>query len=218
MYEINWGDFDDYIKKKKENPEYYLDLDLNSVYSPLVVLTGCNGSGKTQTLKKIAKEYKKNGTQYVYYSTSHDGQVTTYVNPWNRDTKSYMEGMMTAFRSEGERMHDLFGLWCENTFFPALHKNNEPIKVLIDEADSGLSLDRLYFSLVGLTRTIIPMELKKRDIKIFITANSYEMLEVLNSDLTKIIWMPTGGEWKPKSYEEFVKPYKYYYNKMWAEK
>lgn len=216
---IDSDKFDKYIKKKKKDPEYYRKIDLDGFTYPLTILTGCNGSGKSQTLKRLREKYKEEKIDCVSYSTSRDGRPETYVNAWNQDIESYREGLMACFRSEGERMHDLFVLWAEKTLLPILKLSDKPIRVLIDEADSGLSLDRLYFSLRPLIETILPMELnKQRDIKIVMTANSYEMLEVLKCRYSQIIWMPTGDVWKPESYEGFASLYRYYYYKMWEEK
>jgi len=208
--------FDKFIKTKKSNSDYFVNLDLDLLDAPINILTGCNGCGKSQTLKRLKNVFETQGVDYVEYSTSKDAQVSTYVNDWNTDSETYKQGMVAAFSSEGERMHQLFCVWVDKQLFPLLHTKSKKVRVIIDEADSGLSIDRIIASLRGIASLIVPTELKLgRDIKFYLTANSYEMIEVLKSKNTKIIWVPTQQEWNPKTYEEFKEPYVYYEKEVW---
>lgn len=208
---ISYDKYLEFIEKKKEDFSHHIIIPESLLNSPIVILTGCNGSGKSQTLKKLDKEWKEK-YEVLSYRTSKEGRSENYVNPWNSDTHSYARGLASCFESEGERMQDLFSLWAEQSLLPLLCGTKDPIRVLIDEADSGLSWDKIMYSLRGIAKTIVPMELEKgRDIKFILTANSYPMIEALDSPNTKILWVPTKEEWAPKTYEEFREPYKYYF-------
>lgn len=208
---ISYDKYLEFIEKKKEDFSYHIIVPESLLSSPIVILTGCNGSGKSQTLKRLDKEWKEK-YEVLFYRTSKEGRSENYVNPWNSDSNSYARGLASCFESEGERMQDLFSLWADQVLLPKLCKTRDPIRVLIDEADSGLSWDKVMYSLSGISRTIVPMELEKgRDIKFIFTANSYPMIEALDSPNTKVLWVPTKEEWAPKTYEEFKEPYKYYF-------
>lgn len=208
---ISYDKYLEFIEKKKKDFSHHVVVPESLLNSPIVILTGCNGSGKSQTLKKLDKEWKEK-YEVLSYRTSKEGRSKNYVNPWNSDSYSYARGLASCFESEGERMQDLFSLWADQVLLPKLCKTRDPIRVLIDEADSGLSWDKVMYSLSGISRTIVPMELERgRDIKFIFTANSYPMIEALDSPNTKILWVPTKEEWAPKTYEEFKEPYKYYF-------
>ena len=215
---ITKSKYDNFIKKIVKDPDYFSKLDLSILDKPVNLLMGPNGCGKSQTLKALEEKLKKENILFIKYSTSNDAQVGTYVNDWNRDSDTYEQGILSAFRSEGERMNQLFNVWFEKQALPALlskETKDKPIRILIDEADSGLSIDRIMNSLRGIVTVIVPTELKKkRDIQFFLTLNSYEMFEALQSEYTKNIWVPTQEVWSPKSYEDFSKPYKYYFEKV----
>lgn len=223
MKNIDYAKFDQWIKEKKKDSSHHKTIPLEMMDKPMIILTGCNGSGKTQTLKSLHKELGgerfseiKSKYKLFYYKTSTEGQVSNYVNPFNSNADSYARGLGGAFESEGERINDFFGLWMESEVFPFFFGDKDtPAKILIDEIDSGLSWDKVHVTLTGLISAIIPMESKKRDIQFIVTANNYSVIEALRSEYTKIIWVPTQEEWDPQTYEEFIEPYKYYHKKMY---
>ena len=192
---MNYKKFDNYIKKKHKDHWFHASVDETMFKKPIVVLFGCNGCGKTRSLRALAEKYKQNNMQYVFYSTSAEGSVDYYVNGFNTDGESYKEGVIAAVSSEGEGMDRLFSVWAKQELLPALLSNKKPVRILIDEADSGLSIDRIKRNIGGLIRTIVPTELSGgRDIQVVFTANSYELFEVLQSENTQNIWVPTGDD------------------------
>lgn len=200
-----------FYKKKKENPQYYNVVDLHRISAPITILIGPNGSGKTMSLRTIEQELKKANTKVIKYTTSQDDIVQKGApafgdwDPWK---------LAQAFTSEGERMSSSFVDWCNNAFLRGVLETREPLFALIDEADSGLSIDRLIQTIRPLL-FIMREEMKKgRELHYVLTCNSYEMLDQFPGDLTEVIWMPTLDSIEFSDYEEFAEHYTKYYEKV----
>lgn len=95
--------------------------------------------------------------------------------------------------------------------------HKKELYIFIDEADSGLSIDRLKQSLEPL-KFIMKEEMKKgRKIHLVATCNSYEMYEIMQSDITETIWVPTKEKIELDSYTEFKRLYEYFFDKYYDE-
>lgn len=111
-----------------------------------------------------------------------------------------------------------FDKWGAQKLVPIVLKSTEPLWILLDEIDSGLSIDRIRQT-VSIIKMIFAGEYQKeREIQFVISCNSYELYEALQHDeFTQNIWVPTNSSFYPKSYEEFKKPYLEYYEKVHKE-
>ena len=167
-----------FIEKKKENWQHCTILELKDIKSTITVLLGPNGTGKSLSLRCIADELDSKNINYVKYSTSKDDIVqrgSPAFGEWD------VSKIAMAFSSEGERMVSSFFDWANSEMLKAILTNKEQLYILVDEADSGLSWDRLAHSLPQILNVIIAEKTERnRDIHLIITCNSYEMYEILN--------------------------------------
>ena len=70
---ISYDKYLEFIEKKKEDLSHHVVVPESLLNSPIVILTGCNGSGKSQTLKKLDKEWKEK-YEVLSYRTSKEGR------------------------------------------------------------------------------------------------------------------------------------------------
>lgn len=203
-----------FYEKKKEQPDHYTEIKISDLKTPITVLLGPNGTGKSMSLRLMEGYCKSNNIKYASYSTSNDDIVAKSAPAFgNWD----IAGVACAFHSEGERMCDSFFKWAETTFVRTLLEDKQcPVYIFIDEADSGLSIDRIIYSFKQII-SIIKMDIKHRDLHVVLTCNSYELLQVLQTELTTILWVPTKEEITINSYDEFAYRYLDYYENMYAE-
>lgn len=197
-----------YCKLKANNPDFYEYVDISYMNTPITVLLGPNGSGKSMSLLRIKE-----------YCNSKDIPCSTYSNKRNDIVNTAMDfdpqKIIYAMYSEGERIKGSLINWDETEFLYHLLSHDKDVYFLMDELDSGLSIDKLtsnikdYLSVLSLEKEKHP----NRTVKLIFTCNSYEMLELLKDDpRTKLIWVPTKEEIKINSYEEFKKLYLDYLN------
>lgn len=200
-----------FCKKKKEDLSHHRIIKLKDISRPICLLLGPNGTGKSMSLKSIECELDEANIKWVKYSTSHNDIVHT---TWDFNP----EDIINAFRSEGERMCASFDKWGSQKLVPLVLRTKEPLWVLLDEIDSGLSLDRIKQT-VSIIKMIFAGEYQKnREIHFIITCNSYELYSVIQHDeFTQNIWVPTNSSFYPKTYDEFKKPYLEYYDKVHKE-
>ena len=211
---INTTKMSRFISNKKKDGEYHREISIKDLDAPITILMGPNGTGKSMSILNMVEEIKsQKDARYVRYSTSRDDIVTTGTGPFNFDPSA----LAYAYASEGERMIGSFQKWANSKMLEKIMTNKDELYVIIDEADSGLSIDRLMQSLIPL-KDIIKMELAKgRKLHFVFTVNSYEMLEVLQSDITEIIWVPTKEKIEIDNYEEFKSLYTYYYDRYYED-
>lgn len=200
-----------FYKKKNEDLSYHKIIKLKDISRPICLLLGPNGTGKSMSLKSIEHELDEANIKWVKYSTSNNDIVHT---SWDFDPTD----IINAFRSEGERMCASFDKWGAQKLVPLVLKTKEPLWVLLDEIDSGLSLDRIKQT-VSIIKMIFAGEYQKnREIHFIITCNSYELYSSIQHDeFTQNIWVPTNSSFYPKTYDEFKKPYLEYYDKVHKE-
>lgn len=202
---------DEFYKKKIDDAQYYTELTMRNIKAPITVLLGPNGTGKSMSLRNINLQLQKKKINFVTYSTSKDDIVQKGAPAFgNWDVSK----IAMAFSSEGERMASSFFDWANTTMLSQIMTNERELWLLIDEADSGLSFDRLMETLLQVVH-IIQMEYDKgREIHAIFTCNSYEMAELMQSPITDFIWVPTKEHIKLGSYYKFKKRYLDYYDNV----
>lgn len=204
-----------FCKKKLNDANYYTEIDYHNLISPIVILLGPNGTGKSMSIRLMLQQLKSKGDsiRVVSYSTHNDDIVKKCSNPFNFKP----EGLVAAFFSEGERMNVSFFDWVHNDLLRAiLEDRSKDVYVFIDEADSGLSIDKIYEAFKDIIY-IVKEEIKKgRQIHVVITANSYELAEIfdIGTDMASYLWVPTKEYINLGTYEHFKKKYLDYYNEM----
>lgn len=200
-----------FYKKKLDDSQYHTELSIGNIKAPITVLLGPNGTGKSMSLRNFNMQLQFKSINFVTYSTSKDDIVqkgAPAFGSWD------ISKLACAFTSEGERMSSSFFDWANTTMLSQIMTNDKELWLLIDEADSGLSFDRLMETLLQIV-SIVKMEHSKgRKIHAIFTCNSYEMAELLQSDLTDYIWVPTREHIKLGSYYKFKKRYIEYYDNV----
>ena len=144
-----------FCKKKNEDLSHHKIISIKDISRPICLLLGPNGTGKSMSLKCMESELDKENIKYVKYSTSHNDIVHT---TWDFDPND----IINAFRSEGERMCASFDKWGAQKLVPLVLKTNEPLWILLDEIDSGLSIDRILQT-VSIIKMIFAGEFQKID-------------------------------------------------------
>lgn len=204
----------DFCKKKQKDPSYYSSITVHDLTTPVTVLLGPNGTGKSMSLRLMKEYCKENNFKYASYSTSRD-DIVQKSSPAFGNWDIY--GLSCAFHSEGERMCDSFSDWASKEFLKVLLEDKFcPVWIFIDEADSGLSIDRIIKTIKPIIN-IAKLDSKHRKLHIVFTCNSYELAQVLNSDATRFIWIPTREEVTLDSYEQFTSMYIEYADEMFTE-
>ena len=83
--------------------------------------------------------------------------------------------------------------------------------ILLDELDSGLSLDRIQIIIEYMFSLLHNMKYDLGiDIQIVVTANSYELLHTLLNNFgnkVSVFWVPSRKKIEIQSYEDFRKLY-----------
>lgn len=201
-----------FCEKKREQFDYHTMLRLKNIKSPITLLMGPNGTGKSMSMKNIESECKEKKIKYVKYSTSNNDIVQKGA-PAFGSWDPYK--LACAFHSEGERMSDSFFDWANSDMLKAILEDKScPVCILVDEADSGLSWDRLFYTLRPIVHVIEQEHERGRDIHIIFTCNSYEMMQCLSSEYQDIIWVPTKEHIKIGSYYTYMKKYVEYYDEV----
>lgn len=199
-------------EKKKHLYSHCTTIHLDNITKPLTILLGPNGTGKSTSMRTIEQELKNKEIKFTKYSTSHDDIVQKSApafGDWD------IAGIACSFHSEGERMSDSFFKWMNSDVLRVLLEDKTcPVAILIDESDSGLSIDKICETYSPLL-FILEEELKNnRDIKIVITCNSYELAEYLDKSYAEFIWVPTKEHITLGSYNSFKKRYLEYWEEM----
>lgn len=200
-----------FYEKKLKDQQYYTELSINNIKAPITVLIGPNGTGKTMSLMNINRQLQLEKINFVTYSTSKDDIVQKGA-PAFGSWDPYK--LACAFTSEGERMTHSFFDWANTTMLSQIMTNDKELWLLIDEADSGLSFDRLMETIIQIVHIIVAEHEKGRKIHAIFTCNSYELFECLQSKYTDVIWVPTKQHVKIRSYYSFKKRYIDYYDNV----
>lgn len=94
------------------------------------------------SLQNIEYECDKENIICKRYSNKHNDIVQNW-----RDVSD----LLSAFRSEGERIIASVEKWASRELVKDLLTNEDDMYILFDELDSGLSLDRMYYFFSQLT-------------------------------------------------------------------
>lgn len=210
-------EFRRFCENKIKDFDFHNEIKIKKCKKPITVLLGPNGCGKSLSIISMKAELNKEHINYIEYSTKKNDIVSKSASAFGRWN---VYGLSCAFHSEGERMCDSFNDWCNTVMLKELLTNEDDLYIFIDEADSGLSLDRLIETL-NVLLVILDLEKEKhpnRIVKFVFTCNSYEMLECLRSDKTLFLWVPTQKEVNFKTYNSFAKKYREYYEMVLKEK
>lgn len=142
------------------------------IKSGLTVLVGCNGAGKSTLLIHIKELLKEEKIPFISFNNLTDGGSNS------KDHAGFIGDFVflaTALESsEGEEIILNLGKFAKKTGeFIRDNKNKEELWILLDAADSGLSVDNVI-DLKGLFNLIIK-DKPDSDIYILISANEYEL-------------------------------------------
>lgn len=210
--------YQQFMDKKEKDWQFYSEITTKRIKKPITVLLGPNGTGKSMSLKGLEYSLNKSKINNIKYSTSKDDIVqkgAPAFGDWD------INKLAMAFSSEGERMVSSFFDWVNSDMLKSVLTNQEPLWVLVDEADSGLSIDRLMLTISQFLFVVISEVKKGRDIHSVLTCNSWEMLECLlvkgAKDYVDIIWVPSKESIHPKTYQDFKKLYHDYFDVMFRE-
>ena len=219
--------FKRFCDKKYEDSEYHKEIKPDKLISDITILLGPNGSGKSMSFRSLESYFEDNNIECLRYSNKRNDIVDTCID-------FDIRKLQCAFHSEGERIKDSIYEFGRSYFINELLSNEKDIYVLMDELDSGLSIDSLLKIILEYIQVITLEKYKhpKRTVKLVFSCNSYEMLhsfyialdEVKNDPLyynykgyipeINLIWVPTMEYIHVSSYDSFIKRYMDYRNYM----
>lgn len=137
------------------------------------VLVGCNGIGKTTLLIQIKEQLKKENIPVIMFDNLHDGGSNSRSRASFYGDFSFLATSLQS--SEGENIIMNLGRFAGRIGqFVLKHKNSPEIWILIDAADSGLSVDNIVDTKEYLFKTILD-DNPNSDVYIVISANEYEL-------------------------------------------
>ncbi len=202
-----------FCDRKKKDPEYYEVIQKRKIdMTPINILLGPNGTGKTMSLRTIEEECNDKGLVVCRFYTGG-------FNPVN-DRYFRPERLITAFHSEGEHLKESIEFWFGDYVIKELLSHEKDVYILIDQIDSGMSIDKML-SFVNDMLFILNEEKKKhpnRKIRFVFTSNSYEFIDIFKNDtFVSIYWVPTKSIMKVGTYEKFRERYLEYYSYMHKE-
>lgn len=137
----------------------------------LTVLVGCNGAGKTTLLKMLKgaleKEYPD---RVIHYDNLSQGGKNTYNSLAFHQRYDLLATRMTS--SEGETITQCLGDVARMIGTVTRADQDQPVFILLDSIDSGLSIDHI----IDLKRDLFEFACEIHPETYFITvANEYEM-------------------------------------------
>ena len=204
----------EFCKKKRKKSDYYTQIKWYTLFNPISILLGPNGTGKSMSIRLMEEELSKyKDIKVVSYSTSQDDTVKKHTSPMDFRP----EALAAAFLSEGERMNNSFFIWIEDILLSAVLKEpSKELYIFIDEADSGLSIDKINEAFRDIIFIIKEEHRRGRKIHLVLTANSYELAEIFKDEyeIASYIWVPTDEYILLGSYNRFKKRYMEYYKEM----
>jgi len=146
----------------------------------LTVLVGCNGSGKTTFLLAVKEHLKREEIPYLFYDNLRDGGDTARQKAGFFGDISFLATAICA--SEGENISMNIGRFAyqigvEIDKYINGRKRPQEIWILIDAADSGLSIDNVR-EMKQYLFSFIMEDCKKVGIKPYflVSANEYELV------------------------------------------
>lgn len=165
----------------------------------LTILVGCNGSGKTTTLWAIKEKYVDDPDFKVF---SWDGLTDKSIMKQRSLDMGNIDALsMLAFSSEGEEINGNVGLIANQIGNYVRNGLNKDVILLLDGADSGLSVDNIIDLKRFLKELLIPdIENAGHKCYVIIPANEYELV---NGE--ECIDVRSGKVVKFTDYEEYRK-------------
>lgn len=212
----------EFCDKKKEHPEHYETIHKMHVdMTPFTILLGPNGTGKTMSLRHLQKELKDSEQVYLMFNTVEHDIVASerFFRP---------ERLISAFHSEGERLRESIECWMGDYLIKELLSHKKDVYILVDQIDSGLSIDKMCQMLHDVF-FLYNAELEKnprRKLRFIFTANSYEFVNILQrwceeiehkpgEILMQMYWIPTKSIIRRfNDYNDFANRYIEYYKYM----
>lgn len=149
-------------------------MKLSKFKPGVTVLVGCNGAGKTESLREIRDECEEKKIPFYLLDNYSGGakDTTDRIVHFHQYDERYIYGL--TFGSEGERLKfNLFVLAREIGSFVKEHQDAKKIVIAFDAIDSGLSIDNIIEAKELLH--CIADDLGDRGY-VLVTANTYEMV------------------------------------------
>jgi len=189
----------------------------------ITVLLSPNGVGKTTTLLNIQRELSDNQYIKTILYSHHDESCKTSKGASKLDfSDRFTEDVINSFFvSEGQELEYSFVNWLTDNVFPIFWEIKEKGKtqykelvLLIDELDSGLSIDKIKNAIEVFPILIDDAKKYGIKLKIILTANSYELASEFKENA---IWILSKKKIDISTYNKFQKQYIDYYNKQKEE-
>lgn len=149
-------------------------MKLSKLKPGVTVLVGCNGAGKTESLREIRDECEEKKIPFYLLDNYSGGAKDTAdrIVHFHQYDEKYIYGL--TFGSEGGRLKfNLFVLAREIGNFVKEHQDAKKIVIAFDAIDSGLSIDNIIE--VKELLHCIADDLGDKGY-ILVTANTYEMV------------------------------------------
>lgn len=174
----------------------YNQIDFNT---GVTVLIGCNGSGKSTTLKQLQEQCLRKKVNCVFYDNYRDGGLANINKLFLGGDINDINKALTS--SEGEVINRFLSIFTDK-IAKSINacKPNEPLVILLDALDSGLSIDGILDA-----RSLFEMikeDCKSKNIPVYIIASANEF--ELARDY-RCFNVSTGREQIVKDYETFKK-------------
>lgn len=175
----------------------YMRKKFEFVTNRLNVLVGPNGTGKTVMLKKLREKFKKENTEFIYYSNLEQGgskAKDAYLFAGAID-----QAAISMTSSEGQNIIHDFGIMVVARIKKIIEKNpGKDLWILVDCIDSGLDIAGLA-GIRNFVRLCLEDATKSNTtiIPVF-SANSYGLVEGENC-----LYPYTGKRMIFKSYDEY---------------
>lgn len=187
--------------KVSRNPydcEIMFERKLNrTINEGLTILVGCNGSGKSTTLRAIEYAYSDNDEYGIF---TWDGLSDKSIYKQKALDDSDVNTLASlAFSSEGEEININLGMLFKNIGRFVRYNPDKNLIILLDGLDSGLSIDNIIETKDFFKNLLIP-DTEKRGNKcyIIVSANEYEL-----ANGEQCIDVRTGEEILFNGYDEY---------------
>ena len=172
------------------------------IFPGFTTLVGPNGAGKTTYLHQIRDFCKEMKYPVIYYDNLSDGGQNSMSAALWSGRNSFLANLATS--SEGENIVQNLGEFAQKVGSTMYRQRNkpEPVFILLDGLDSGLSIDRLLQVKAQFVNFILDIENEQsaHDTYIISTANNYEL--VVGSTAINVL---TGKPISLKTYNAFRK-------------
>lgn len=191
--------------KLKVIKDYYLpgkkiykfnQIDFNT---GITILIGCNGAGKSTLLKQLQEQCLRKKVNCLYFDNYRDGGLANINKLFLGGDINDINKALTS--SEGETINRFLEIFTEK-IAKSINacKKDEPLVILFDAIDSGLSIDGILD--VRSLFEMIREDCKDKQIPVYIIASANEF-ELAREN--KCLNVSTGREQIIKDYETFKK-------------